>query len=112
MNKFDVRLWIKKYAESQSENMKLKAELEQQKFNNKHNLSIDQEVPDRIKFLEESNKELKKIGAIKKLSNSIEYYELGLSNAAEENNKLKKEIELANKAIEDLVSHITKIEGE
>jgi len=61
MNKFDVGLWINKYAESQSENMKLKAELKQQKFNNKHNLSIDQEVADRIKFLEERNKELRRL---------------------------------------------------
>jgi len=44
----------------EKENKELKAELEQQRFNNKHNLSIDQKVADRIKELEKSNETLNK----------------------------------------------------
>jgi len=46
------------------ENKELKAELEQQRFNNKHNLSIDQIVADRIKELEKSNETLNKRCAV------------------------------------------------
>ena len=38
---------------------KLTKELEQQKFNNKHNLSIDQQVSDKIDRLRKENEKLK-----------------------------------------------------
>lgn len=39
---------------------KLKAELSQQRFNNKHNLSIDQKVTDEMERLRAENKKLEK----------------------------------------------------
>jgi hypothetical protein len=38
---------------------RLEAELHQQKFNNKHNLSIDQQIADKILSLEQENQILR-----------------------------------------------------
>lgn len=41
--------------ELQDKNKKLERELDQQRFNNKHNLSIDQKIADKILSLEQEN---------------------------------------------------------
>lgn len=52
---------------------KLHRELEQQRFNNEHNLSIDQKIADEIKNLKQENKELKlEISLLKAQSQFIE----------------------------------------
>lgn len=50
--------WGRVAARLSIENRDLKAQLEQQKFNNAHNLSIDQKVADKITSLEAQVKEL------------------------------------------------------
>lgn len=54
-------IWNERFYEKEIES--LKRELEQQRFNNKHNLSIDQKVADKIESLKEMIREARELDA-------------------------------------------------